>query len=99
VRRRDRAGNIFTDDRRLVSHQSHDRDYRHDPTTGDGGPQAYNSRELDFTGVIETNQTREPLKDRNGRATYSVRCCWVVSAGQKRSQTSLCSLPQITVRT
>src|SRR6202048_1697688 len=49
-------------------------------------------------GVIETNQTREPLKDR-GRGTCWARRCSVAWAGPRRSPTSPCSWPRTRART
>jgi hypothetical protein len=51
-------------DARLAStHYGKGRHHRHDPATGYGGSRVWYPRQFHIPGVIETNQTREQLKD------------------------------------
>jgi NAD(P)-dependent dehydrogenase (short-subunit alcohol dehydrogenase family) len=49
-------------------------------------------------GLIETNQTREQLKDPEWAGYMLGKTCWVVSAARRRWRTWLCSWPQRRVR-
>src|SRR5437870_2271180 len=50
-------------------------------------------------GLIETNQTREQLKDPNGQQRCSARRCWVASADRRKWRTWRCFWPRTRVPT